>query len=125
MKRGETVGYGTAPVAMVTFVHTALTNQKPTTTRSSATARSGYVMGVAMLGESPGDGQGHSPLSARLSDDALDQPVHLAQLGEREHVAGLHPLDARVVLQRTLKRVRAARHEVLALAVDQPRHVRR
>src|SRR5919198_2040333 len=56
MKRGETLGYGTTPAAMpmVTFVHTALTNQKPTTTRRSATARSGRFMGVAMLGESPG-----------------------------------------------------------------------
>jgi hypothetical protein len=49
-----------APEAMVNFVHTALMNHAPTTTRSNATAASGYLMGVAMLGEVSRDGQGDS-----------------------------------------------------------------
>src|SRR5207248_8584985 len=73
--------------------------------RSAASARSRLVMAVG---------------SARLADDALDEPVHLAQVGQREDLAGFEAVGARVVLQRTLERVRLVGGELLPLGVDQP-----
>jgi len=54
-------------------------------------------------------------ISPRLTDHALDQPVHLPQLREREDLAGLHPFDAFVVTDRALEPSRLAAAELAGI----------
>src|SRR6185503_3575674 len=59
----------------------------------------------------------------RLADHAFDQPVHLAKVGEREMLTGLHALDALVVLERSGEYLRLARDELGFLRVHELRRV--